>query len=84
MALAIWFANALSSWFFTVNRDNGFPIAFVFNPLALESPQATLVVSDNIMELIYCNAVLLVGLAAKALDALMAEYKRVVVFSGNG
>lgn len=79
VALAIWLAHALPSWFFTVNRDNGFPIAFVFNPSAPESPQASLVVSDNIMALIYYNVVLVAGLAAKALNALLTEYKRVIV-----
>ena len=73
--LGTWLAQAAAGWVFLSGKF-GFPIAFTVAAIESAVEKHTLVAIDNKSALLYSNAVLVTGVAAKSLGLLIRQHDR--------
>lgn len=63
----LWLAQVVPKWIF-IQGKHGFLVAFMFSPISAPSSEDhTLAMTDNMVALLFSNAVLAIGLALRAL-----------------
>lgn len=69
----LWLTQAIPNWFY-FKGDYGYPLAFSFEAVTPASATHRLAITDNIVVLMFMNAILAIGLAAKALIFLWPRF----------
>lgn len=65
VTFGMWIAEAVSNWVIFM-QDREFPLAVYFVRTAIGSEKGRMVVSEDRLEMLYSNVILVAGLAAKA------------------
>ena len=80
VTLGMWVAQSVSSWIY-LKVLGRFPVAVTFSAVKSVSEQHRVHLTDNVVVLIYSNAVLVTGLALKAFRVLGPKQESAIPFS---